>query len=234
MAPPRPGSDTAPPRGAWLRIALRLGAVLAVAFAVSRGIDFVLSGATTIGAGGGVLMLGLLAAILAVYALLIAVPFVPGIEIGLTLIMLRGPPVAPFVYLATVAGLTLAFLVGRHVRPGWLHRLLIDLRLRRLAALVDEIAPLSQRRRLALFRAWLPGRLGALVVNFRYVALALLVNLPGSALIGGGGGIALTAGLSGMFTTRWTLVTFALAVAPVPLAVWIFGPAVLALLARPS
>jgi hypothetical protein len=64
-------------------------------------------------------------------------------------------------------------------------------------------------------------------VRFRYVALALLINLPGSSLIGGGGGILLLAGLSGLFLPKATFLTLALAVAPVPLLVWLIGPGIL-------
>ncbi|KKL56965.1 hypothetical protein LCGC14_2240120, partial [marine sediment metagenome] len=43
------------------------------------------------------------------------------------------------------------------------------------------------------------------------------------ALIGGGGGICLMAGLSRMFAALPVLVTLAVAVAPVPLVVWFYG-----------
>ena len=47
--------------------------------------------------------------------------------------------------------------------------------------------------------------------------------MPGSGLIGGGGGICLLAGLTGVFAPRATFLTLALAVAPVPLLVWMTG-----------
>jgi hypothetical protein len=68
----------------------------------------------------------------------------------------------------------------------------------------------------------LPGRLGALFVNWRYILLAILINIPGNMLLGGGGGICFTAGLSRMFRVRWTILTIALAVAPFP-ALFYFG-----------
>jgi hypothetical protein len=53
--------------------------------------------------------------------------------------------------------------------------------------------------------------------------LACLFNLPGNVVLGGGGGIALLAGLSRLYAPLPMAVTVALAVAPVPLAIWIWG-----------
>jgi hypothetical protein len=54
------------------------------------------------------------------------------------------------------------------------------------------------------------------VLQRRSLALALLFNLPGNALIGGAGGIALFAGTSRLFSfTRFCLLT-ALATSPLP------------------
>ena len=44
------------------------------------------------------------------YSALLAIPFVPGAEIGLALIAMLGPPIAVLVYLSTIAGLTISFL----------------------------------------------------------------------------------------------------------------------------
>ncbi len=81
--------------------------------------------------------------------------------------------------------------------------------------------------RLSLLRLRLPDWLGRSAINFRYVSVALLVNLPGNALIGGGGGICMIAGLSRLFSTWIFALTIALAVAPVPVLVWIFGTKIL-------
>ena len=56
-----------------------------------------------------------------------------------------------------------------------------------------------------------------------YLALAVALNIPGNYLIGGGGGIALFAGVSRLFSVPGFVITIMLAVAPVPLAVMIFG-----------
>lgn len=58
---------------------------------------------------------------------------------------------------------------------------------------------------------------------YRYVALALLINTPGNAMVGGGGGLSFAAGLSDVFTLPKFLLTISIAVLPVPLAVFLFG-----------
>lgn len=165
----------------------------------------------------------LLAALLASYALLLALPFVPGVEIGIALLMTHGAGAAPFVYLATVSGLMLAFAAGRRLSPRAIRAVFSDLRMRQACRLIDEIEPLDPPARLARLRANLPEGLGRRLTSWRYPVVALLLNLPGNALIGGGGGIMLTAGISGLFAPWQAALTVALAVAPVPLAVLIFG-----------
>jgi hypothetical protein len=168
-------------------------------------------------------MLGILALLLLAYALMIATPFVPGIEIGLTVMMIQGPSIVPAVYLATVAGLVLAYAAGAQMPDGALRRLFADFGLHRAAAMIERIEPMAPAERLALLQARLPGRLGALASRFRYVLVALAVNLPGNSLIGGGGGILLVAGLSRLFSLGAITATMLVAVAPFPLTVWFFG-----------
>ncbi len=159
----------------------------------------------------------------ALYALLLAVPFVPGAEIGLALIAMLGPAIAYLVYLCTIAGLMLAFLVGRLIPLRVLIHLAQDCKLERTAKLLYEIAPLDKEARLALLVDKAPKRFIPFLLRHRYLALAAAVNIPGNYLIGGGGGISLMAGISRLFSIPAFLLTVALAVAPVPLAVLIFG-----------
>jgi hypothetical protein len=51
----------------------------------------------------------------------------------------------------------------------------------------------------------------------------MVVNLPGNILIGGGGGISLMAGTSGLYSLPRFLCTIAIGISPVPLAFLIFG-----------
>jgi hypothetical protein len=146
-------------------------------------------------------MPGLMLAVLVIYALLIAIPFVPGVEIGLSL----------------------AFVAGSTVPIAWLRRVLTDLHMIGAAHLVARFEALPQKRRVAFARALLPGKYCGWIVKYRYVNLAVLINIPGNSVIGGGGGIAFVSGLSGTFRTSLAILTIALATAPVPLAIWLFG-----------
>ncbi len=173
----------------------------------------------------GVVILSLL-----IYALLMAIPFVPGVEIGLSLLMMQGPRIAPFVFLATFIGLALAYLVGRHLPHKVLHGFFADIGLKSACHLLERLKPLERKERLELMQNSLPPWLGARLVHYRYLTIAIALNIPGNAFIGGGGGIALIAGLSRMFSTRTILLTFALAVAPIPFVVYFFGIDVLSVL----
>lgn len=157
------------------------------------------------------------------YVMLLAIPFVPGAEIGLALMAMLGPQIAPLVYLCTLAGLALGFLLGRLLPLSMLASLARDFRLERTARLLAEIEPLDREQRLAVLIERAPRRFLPLLLRYRYLALALALNIPGNYLIGGGGGIALVAGISRLYSIPGFLLTIALAVAPVPLAVLAFG-----------
>ena len=158
------------------------------------------------------------------YALLLAIPFVPGVEIGLGMIAMLGPPIAFLVYLCTVSGLTLAFVVGRLIPLRVLIHLAHDCHLERTRELLATIAPMDKQQKLEFLIARAPKRVVPFLLRYRYVALAVALNIPGNYLIGGGGGIALFAGISRLFAVPAFLLTIVLAVAPVPLAVLYFGP----------
>jgi len=154
-----------------------------------------------------------------VYALLMAVPFVPGIELGLALLAAFGPPVVALVYGCTLAGLVLSFAVGRAVPAAALARGLAALSLHRAAGLVRALAPMSRDERIAELARRGPGTVSALVLRHRHLALAALLNLPGNILLGGGGGLAMLAGISRLVSPPAFVATVALATSPVPLAV---------------
>ncbi len=158
------------------------------------------------------------------YALLLAIPFVPGVEIGLAMIAMLGPPIAFLVYLCTLTGLTLAYVVGRLIPLRVLIHLAHDCHFERTRALLERIAPMSKQEKLEYLIASAPQRFVPLLLRYRYFALAVALNIPGNYLIGGGGGIALFAGVSRLFAAPAFMLTIVLAVAPVPLAVLIFGP----------
>ena len=158
-----------------------------------------------------------------VFVVLLAFPFVPGAEIGVALLAAFGAAIAPLVYAGTVLAMMLAYAVGRVLPMEALVRLLRVLRMRRAADLVGRAAPLSGEERIAMMMEGAPSRVVALGVRNRYLAMALAVNTPGNSLIGGGGGIMMMAGLSGIFAPLPTFLTIAIAVSPVPLAVMFLG-----------
>ncbi|MFZ3583475.1 hypothetical protein ACOI1H_15060 [Loktanella sp. DJP18] len=161
------------------------------------------------------------------YAAIIAIPFVPAIEIAIALMVMEGPIIAPFVWLATVLGLLAAYVVGRRVSLDWLHGLFRDLHMIRACAMIYRIKTEPPENRLASLSDRLPRWLAPLATRYRYGLLAVVLNVPGNMALGGGGGILMAAGISRLFTPGWTLLTVMLATAPVPLAVWFMGADIL-------
>ncbi|WP_108838950.1 hypothetical protein [Tateyamaria sp. Alg231-49] len=157
------------------------------------------------------------------YVVLLALPFVPGAEIGMALLAAFGPSIVPLIYVATITSMMLAYAIGRFLPIGMLESTLTTLRMQRAADLVARAAPLSQEERLSMLLEGQPTRILRFALRYRYIAVAMAVNTPGNSIIGGGGGIMMMAGLSGLFSPVATLLTIMIAVAPVPLAVFFFG-----------
>lgn len=173
---------------------------------------------------------GLLLIMLTAYALLLAIPFIPGLEIGIFVMMLDGGALAPFAYLAALAGLSISFYVGRAIgRPvrdeALLERVLglfRRLRLQRAGELLVKVIPMSPSERLAYLYERLPSWISPRILTARYLVLAVLLNVPGNTVLGGGGGLALMAGISGTFGPIAGFVALALGLAPLPLIAY-FG-----------
>jgi hypothetical protein len=155
--------------------------------------------------GGGIL-----------YVLLLSLPFVPGVELGVVLMCVFGKEGIVFVYFATVAGLSLAFLMGRLLPEKW-----IESRLQKLGFFqtcdgqVGEIGGMLDK--LSLNRVFCKNRFRSFLSKYRYLTIGVLFNTPGNYLIGGGGGISLACGMSRRISWKWFLLTVVLAVSPVPL-----------------
>jgi len=154
-----------------------------------------------------------------VYICLMALPFVPGIEIGLSLMVMFGAAIVPLVYLSTVVALVLAFLLGRLVPQDNVLQFLEIAGFSRLRGLLIKLEPLDTRQRLDFLLQQAPARWLPLLLRYRFLAVAAVLNTPGNTVVGGGGGISFLAGYSRLFTVRGYALTVALAVAPVPLAV---------------
>ncbi len=144
------------------------------------------------------------------YVVLLAIPFVPGAELGFFLLLLFGADIAPIVYGATIIGMTLAYTVGTLIPSDKLLSRFPGLGLNgfhNLARKCDD--EIGNRKPV--------GRWLCLCLRHRCAALAIIVNTPGNTILGGGGGIALAAGLSRLYKPTHFLATVAVAVAPVPI-----------------
>ena len=166
--------------------------------------------------GTGVLIGGVI-----FYVLLLSLPFVPGVELGVLLMCVFGKEGIVFAYLATVAGLSLAFFLGRKLPLRW-----VESSLKKLGFAhgtehhFDDIDGMLEN--FSLKKRFCHNRLISFLSKYRYPAIGILFNMPGNYLIGGGGGIALACGISRNISWKRFLLTVVLAVLPVPLLAW-FG-----------
>ncbi|WP_053005836.1 hypothetical protein [Kiloniella spongiae] len=150
------------------------------------------------------------------YLLVLSIPFVPGVEIGLLIMAAFGKEGVLVVYLATLGGLSLSFLVGHYFPQFWSTE-----KLQKLTTLTNQKTALNSLtempRPLVFLFTLLPW-----VIKYRYLTLALLINLPGNAIFGGGGGIAFISGASKKLIFIKFFMTLSLATLPVPLLIY-FG-----------
>jgi len=211
--------------GLFLRVALRLAMLIAIIYGavhlsdnIRQSLQFeILSHNET--AIHRAIILGVLA-----YILLTALPFVPGAEIGMAMLTLLGASIAPLVYLATILSLCLAFVIGRLIPPNASAAALRRIGLRKAGKLIADISLRPKEERLEALVGQIDKGAVKLAARYRYVLLAMLINMPGNIVFGGGGGIAIVAGLCRVFAPLPYLLTVAIAVLPVPLAVLMMAP----------
>lgn len=154
------------------------------------------------------------------YVLLMAIPFMPGIEVGLVLMLVLGSKGALLVYLCTLIALSISYMIGRNIPTNLVYWFFNWLHFYKASALVRQLEPLSPLERLALLNEKAPSRIAPFLLKHPYLTVATALNLPGNALIGGGGGIAMVIGMSKIIPFHAYVVLLAFAVAPVPL--WFF------------
>ena len=210
-----------PPHIRRLKLYFRISIALAFIIVLAFWLDYWLRGEMGVAKkfadfvegqwGSGVLIGGGL-----LYVLLLSLPFVPGVELGVLLMCVFGKSGVVFVYVATVAGLSLAFLMGRLLPKKWLESRLQKVGFSQTCEdpgeeIDDKLAHLSSKHKSG------KNRYHPFLSRYRYLAIAVLFNTPGNYLIGGGGGIALVCGLSRRISWKWFLLTVVLAVSPVPL-----------------
>lgn len=152
-----------------------------------------------------------------VYVGLMATPFLPGIEIGLALMTMLGPKGVLVTYFCTLIALTISFGVGRLLPARLLVSLLEWLHLTRAAALLKNFDATPPDKRLEFLAEKAPTKAVPALLRRRFLVLALLLNLPGNALIGGGGGIAMMAGMSRLYSFPKYFFLISVAILPGPI-----------------
>ena len=153
------------------------------------------------------------------YIGLMALPFVPGIEIGIALMVMLGPKGVLVTYVCTVIALTISFGLGRLFPTHLLVSLLQWLNLRRAAALLERFDATPPEKRLQFFVEKTPTRTVPALLKHRYLLLAVLLNVPGNALVGGGGGIGMMAGISRLYFFSNYVLLVSIAILPAPILI---------------
>ena len=154
---------------------------------------------------------------IAVYVLWMAMPFVPGIELGLALMVMLGSQGVVLVYACTLLSLSLSFAIGRLIPLKAFARFLGWLHLRKARDLAIQLEPMSSEQKLDFLLGAAPSRVVPFLLKHRYLMIAIILNLPGNALIGGGGGIGLIAGMSRLYSFPKYFLLVSLAITPLPL-----------------
>ncbi len=132
-----------------------------------------------------------------VYYVCLVTPFLPGVELGLGLMMLYGWQGVLAVYLTTQLGLNTAYWIGRLWRHPWQDRL--------VQRIDSEQLPRALR--------WCTQK-----IRFHpALALIFLLNLPGNAILGGGGGLSMLYGLLKFLSPLRFLLAALAASSPAPL-----------------
>ncbi|MBT3226180.1 MAG: hypothetical protein HN580_15555 [Deltaproteobacteria bacterium] len=150
-----------------------------------------------------------------VYIFLLSIPFFPGVELAWLVIMIFGKEAVVMIFFFTICGLSLSFAIGRWFEKSWVTS---GLDIRSLEKrFYERIEKIKARIKKQLPEMFLSKTSRHLLPNSRYIILAILINLPGNTIIGGGGGIALLCGMNRSFSWKGFIVTIALAISPLPI-----------------
>jgi hypothetical protein len=149
------------------------------------------------------------------YVLMLSVPFFPGIEIAWVMIFIYGKEAIILLYFLTICGLCLSFGIGRWFEKSWLTTWI------NIPALKKHFSERSLNIRTRL--SSLHPRMAPIIASSQtltkhhYVLLAIIINVPGNTLVGGGGGISFICGMNHRFSWKGFILTLVLAIAPVPI-----------------
>ena len=143
------------------------------------------------------------------YMILLSIPFVPGVELGWLLIILVGKSAVFPVYILTVLGLMVSFTIGKKFSQSkitsWLNVAALNKHFEK------RMGTVSTRFNF----------LKNFIHHYRYLLVMILLNMPGSAIIGGGGGVSFVCGMNKGFSWRGFLLTLLVSVAPVPIMIYL-------------
>jgi hypothetical protein len=167
----------------------------------------------------------IIVAVIVAYILTMMLPFVPGIEIGLALMLFLGSGGVVLVYLCTQVALALSFAIGRFVPMRSVVPVLRALNLERASRMLLELEKVDPAQRVKYLLNRAPRSWVSALLRNRYLALAVVINLPGNAAIGGAGGIGAIAGMSRLFRFRHYLLVVLIATTPVPVFLLLTGGA---------
>jgi len=155
-----------------------------------------------------------------VYVLMLALPFVPGVELGLLLMILFGREGVIAAYVATIVGLNLAYVVAQTLPNRfalqWMNKWGLSNAANNPKDAIDAMVFGGNAAQ------GVSARLGNFLLSHRYLTVAVCLNFPGNSALGGGGGIAALCGLSRQFHWWRFVSTLIVATAPIPLLV-LFG-----------
>ncbi|WP_169334432.1 hypothetical protein [Hahella ganghwensis] len=157
--------------------------------------------------------------LMVLFVVFMTLPFLPAIEIGLLLLAMVDVGGVITIYCLTLLSLSLAYIAGRNIPLAMLVKLLLFFHLVKAAAILNKMSEVERSQRLSELMAQLDSRRVQFWVKHHYLLIAVLLNLPGNSLIGGGGGIAMVCGMSGVLSYGRFLLTIALAALPVPVLV---------------
>lgn len=162
-------------------------------------------------------------AVLALYAMLIAIPFLPSFNLSMIFMLMQGPDQIWLAYGATVIGFCLPFVAGRLIPEPYLIGLFDRLGMRRMSEVIGDTQAMPTKDRLRLITDLSPPRLKPLVNKWRYIAFWAALNFPGNVVIGGAGGLLLVAGLSRLFAPLVIFGTISVSLCVIPIVITVTG-----------
>ena len=168
----------------------------------------------------------LLVPVFVVYFITSGLPFVPASEIGFGLLIVLGGEIAPLIVLVSASGLITSFLVGKFVSMQKLAKLLNWFGLEKASNFLLKLQNMNQQEKLDHMMQGVSKKWSIALMRYRYLGIIALLNIPGNAVIGGGGGIAFMAGVTGLFSAKWFALSAILGVLPYPLfffVAWLLG-----------